>query len=385
MIDTPKNFSAKNFSVSSIEIIEVKTERNLQYFIEFPLSLYCNDSFYAPQLTRDMKVHFSNKNPFFKDAEVKFYLAIKDGKIAGRIASIINHQHIRLHNERVGFFGFFESINDSSVSGTLLNTISDDLKKNGLEIMRGPMNFSTNEECGFLIDGFNNPPMLMTPYNPQYYNDLMNAAGMIKSKDLYAFIYEVQDEMPEKVYRVAALSEKKGIKARHVDKKDFISVMRAFKDVYNSAWKDNWGFIPLTDEELLYSAGRLKPLIIPDLIVIAEKDGESVGFLGMIPDYNFVLRHMKGRLNPVTILKALYYSRKIPDVRLLLLGIKAEYRNKGVDALLFREGFKGIKRGNYKRVEFSWILEDNIPIIRIAEMVGGVLYKRYRIYEKAIV
>lgn len=385
MIDTPKNFSQKNFSVPSIEIIKVKTKRNLHAFIEFPLLLYRNDSFYAPQLTRDMKVHFSDKNPFFKDAGVKFYLAIKDGKVAGRIASIINHQHIKLHNERAGFFGFFESINDSSVSNALLNTVSDDLKKNGLEIMRGPMNFSTNEECGFLIDGFDNPPMLMTPYNPPYYNDLMDAAGMVKSKDLYAFIYKVQEEMPEKVYRVAALAERRGISVRHIDKKNFMTDMQAFQRLYNSAWQGNWGFVPLSDEELAYNAGKLKPIVVPELTLIAEKDGEPVGFLGMVPDYNFVLRRMHGKLNPVSILKALYYSRKSPDLRLLLLGIKAEYRNKGVDALLFTEGFKGIKKGHYKRVEFSWILEDNIPMIRISEMVGGRLYKKYRIYEKAIV
>jgi hypothetical protein len=160
--------------------------------------------------------------------------------------------------------------------------------------------------------------------------------------------------------------------------------MRVFQKVYNSAWERNWGFIPLTDEEILYLGERLKQIAVPELTLIAEDNGEPVGFLGLLPDFNHVLRHMKGKLNPLTILKALYYSRKITDLRLLLLGIKGEYRNKGVDALLYREGFDGIKKGNYKRLEFSWILEDNIPVQRIVEMVGGRLYKRYRIYEKAI-
>lgn len=367
-----------------VEIIEAKSKSGINAFIKFPLELYINDSLYAPQLTGDMKTHFSQKNPFLKHADVKFFLALKDGKIVGRIASVINPQHIQIHTEKAGFFGFFECINDREVSDALLNTVRDKLKSHGMEIMRGPMNFSTNEECGFLIEGFDSHPMLMTPYNPSYYNDLMNAFGMVKSKDLYAYIYDMQEELPDKVLRVASLAEKKGITVRSINKNNFMSDMQAFKRLYNSAWEKNWGYIPIMDDEIAYSAGRLKPLVIPDLTLIAEKDGEPVGFLGMIPDYNFVLRKMHGRLNPVTILKALYYSKKIKDLRLLLLGIKPEYRNRGVDALLFRVGFKGIKKGNYKRVEFSWILEDNTAMIRISEMVGGRLYKRYRIYEKIV-
>lgn len=367
-----------------MKIIEARTKSDLNAFIKFPFELYKNDSLYVPQLTMDMKTHFSYKNPFLRHADVKFFLALKDGRIVGRIASIINPEHIKIHKEKAGFFGFFECVNDSKTSDVLLNAVRDELRSQGMEIMRGPMNFSTNEECGFLIEGFESPPMLMTPYNPAYYNDLMNAYGMKKSKDLHAYIYDVLDELPEKILRVASIAERRGIEVRPVDKKNFMNDMRVFQSLYNSAWKDNWGFVPLSDDELIYSAKRLKPVAVSELTLIAEKDGEAVGFLGLIPDYNFVLRKMNGRLNPVTILKALYYSKRITDLRLLLLGIKAEYRNKGVDALLFREGFKSVKKGNYRRVEFSWILEDNIPVIRLVEMIGGRLYKRYRIYEKAI-
>ena len=367
-----------------VKIVEAKTKSDINAFIKFPLDIYKDDRLYAPQLIHDMKTHFSQKNPFLKHADVKFFLAFKDGRIAGRIVSIINPEHIKIQNEKAGFFGFFECINDGEVSDALLSRVYDELRSHGMGIMRGPMNFSTNEECGFLIEGFDTSPMLMTPYNPSYYNDLMNAYGMSKSKDLYAFIYHTKERLPEKVLRVAALAERRGISVRHIDKKNFMTDMQAFQRLYNSAWQGNWGFVPLSDEELAYNAGKLKPIAVPELTLIAEKDGEPVGFLGMVPDYNFVLKRMNGRLNPVSILKALYYSRKIPDLRLLLLGIKPEYRNRGVDALLFREGFKGIKDGNYKRVEFSWILEDNIPVIRISEMVDGRLYKKYRIYEKGI-
>ncbi len=365
-------------------IIEIKNKSDLLKFIKFPLQLYKDDAFYSSQLIKDLKVHFSYKNPFFKHAQVKFYIAIKDGKIAGRIASIIDQRHIMLQKEKAGFFGFFECIDDEDVSNELLQKVCNNLKDSGMDIMRGPMNFSTNEYCGFLIEGFDRTPMLMTPYNPEYYNRFMDVFGMSKAKDLYAFICDVPDELPEKILRVASLSEKRGISARTINKNAFLKDMNVFKEVYNSAWKDNWGFIPISDEELIYSAKRLKPIVQTDMTIIAEKDGESVGFLGLVPDYNMVLRRLKGRLNPLSILKALYYSTKITQTRLLLLGVKEEFRNRGVEALLFREGFKGVKKHKYKKVEFSWILEDNIQTIRLVEMAGGQLYKRFRIYEKAI-
>ncbi len=373
-----------SLSGAGIEIIEVKSRRELLDFIRFPLSLYRDDPLYTPQLTHDLKVHFSPKNPFFKDADVDFFIAMKNGRIAGRIASIVNHLHIRTWKEKAGFFGFFESTNEPGVAKALLDTVSKRLKEKGLTLMRGPMNFSTNEECGFLIEGFEEAPMLMMPYNPPYYNDLACEYGLVKAKDLHAYIYEVEEELPEKIMRVAAIADKRGITTRQVTKDRFLEAMRGFREVYNSAWEHNWGFIPMAGDELNYNAERLKPLVVPDMTIIAEKDGEPVGFLGMLPDFNFVLRKMHGSLNPLSLAKALYYSRKITDLRLLLLGSKPEYRNKGVDGILFREAFKGVKRGKYKRVEFSWILEDNINVIRLVEMIGGKLYKKYRIYEKDI-
>ena len=332
----------------------------------------------------EMKEQFSAKNPFFAHAEARYFIAMKGKKTVGRVAAVINRRHIEFHNETAGFFSFFESIDDHRVAEGLLDAARGALREKGMTIMRGPMNFSTNEECGFLIEGFDQAPMLMTPHNPPYYNDLMERYGMLKAKDLYAFIHEVREALPEKVLRVATIAEKRGISVRPVEKNKFNDEMMVFQKVYNSAWEKNWGFIPLTDEELLYLGQRLKQIAVPELTLIAEDNGNPVGFLGLLPDFNYVLRRMKGRLNPLTILKALYYSRKITDLRLLLLGIKREYRNRGVDALLYREGFRGIKKGNYKRLEFSWILEDNIQVQRIVELVGGTLYKKYRIYEKEI-
>lgn len=365
-----------------MEILEVKTEKDLDNFIEFPKSIYLKDPFYTPPLKKDLKEQFSIKNPFFNHADVRYFIAKKGKETVGRIASIVNHSHISFHREMVGFFGFFESIQDYEVPAVLLDAVKNELKEKGMETMRGPMNFSTNEECGFLIEGFNEPAALMTPYNPPYYNKLMETYGMKKVKDLYAYIYDVRGKLPEKVLRVAIIAEKRGLSVRPVNKKRFAEEMRVFKEVYNSAWQKNWGFIPLTDDELDFLGTKLKQIMVPELTLIAEDNGKPVGFMGLLPDFNYVLRHMNGKLNPFSLLKALYYSRKIKDLRLLLLGIKQEYRNKGVDALLFREGFGGIVRGGFKRVEFSWILEDNIPVQRIVEMAGGRLYKKYRIYEK---
>jgi GNAT superfamily N-acetyltransferase len=367
-----------------LEILEVKTKKELEKFVDFPYSLHAKDPLYVPILKREVREQLTEKNPFFQHAEAKYFVAEDSGKTIGRIASIINKRHIEFHHEEAGFFGFFESINDPDVSGRLLDAAAQDLKVKGMDMMRGPMNFSTNEECGFLIEGFDTPPMLMTPYNPLYYSGLMEQYGMKKSRDLYAYIYDVQETPPEKVARVAAIAERRGVRVRPVVKKKFHEEMLVFKEIYNSAWEKNWGFIPLTDAELYYLGERLKQIAVPELTLIAEDQGKPVGFMGLVPDFNSVLSHMHGRLTPLSMIKALYYARKITGLRLLLLGIKREYRNKGVDALLIREAFKGIKKGGYARVEFSWVLEDNIPIQRIIEMADGRLYKKYRIYEKSL-
>jgi len=368
-----------------IEIKEVISKGDLSKFIQLPYDIYKDYPLYTPQLTKDLKADFSEKkNPFFKHAKVKFYIANKDGRCVGRIASIVNDEHLKIHNDAVGFFGFYESINDLTVAKELLNKVATDLKTHGMKTMRGPMSFSVNEECGFLLEGYDLPPLLMTPYNPPYYHELMAGHGMVKAKDLYGYIVKVPEQLPEKALRVAALAEKRGLTARHLNMKDFKNELTKFKSVYNSAWDKNWGFVPLTDDELNYLGNKLKEVTIPDLTAVAEKDGEPIGFLGMFPDFNVVLRKMQGKLNPLTIGKALYYQNKIKDARFMILGIKEGYRRKGVDALLYREAYKGVKRLKYEQVEFSWILEDNTAVQMSVKMIGGDHYKTYRIYDKPI-
>ncbi|MBI5103170.1 MAG: N-acetyltransferase [Nitrospirae bacterium] len=365
-----------------IKVIEA--DGALNDFIKFPLRLLGRDPFFVPQLDHEMKVHFSPKNPFYEHASIKYFIAEKDGSTAGRIASIVDRVHNELHGEKTGFFGFFDCVDDPEVAAALFEKAASFLKSEGMTVMRGPMSFSTNDECGMLVEGFDERPMIMMPYNPPYYNDLVERAGFVKVKDLFAYIYDVREKLPEKVLRVAAIVEKRGITVRPINMKNYLSDMMIFKDVYHSAWEKNWGFVPMSDKELEYGAGRLKQIIVPEMTLIAEDGGRPVGFMGMVPDFNFVLKKMNGGLNPLSIARALYYSRKIRDLRVMLLGVKKEFRNKGIEALLFREGFKPIKKGNYLRVEFSWILEDNFPIQRTIETMEGRLYKKYRVYEKPI-
>jgi GNAT superfamily N-acetyltransferase len=366
-----------------IKVTEGRHEHEITEFIRFPFKIYKNDPLYSPELIRDQREHFSPKNPFFDHSEVKFFIARRGEEVLGRITSIINHLHLDYQKEKAGFFGFFESVDDEDIAHALLERSERELRNAGMEVMRGPMSFSTNEQCGFLIEGYNETPMLMTPYNPNYYLSLVESYGMTKAKDLLAFVKVIPEELPEKVLRVAALSERRGISVKHVQKKRFTEALKAFKEIYNEAWGENWGFVPLTDDEVGYLGRRLKPIMVPEMTLIAVKDGEPVGFLGILPDYNYVLRQMGGRLTPFSLLKALFSFRKIRELRLLLLGVKPSYRHRGVDALMIKEAFRYVK-GRYERIEFSWILEDNDSIIRLVDMIGGTAYKRYRIYEKRI-
>ncbi|GBE01080.1 hypothetical protein BMS3Bbin06_01350 [bacterium BMS3Bbin06] len=368
---------------SESEVIEARTRRDTEEFILFPFDLYRNDPLYSPELLRDQRSYFSPQNPFFNHADVKLFIAGDRGKTVGRVVSVVNYLHNERYGDKTGFFGFFESIRDSRTASLLMDRVADELRKAGMNRMRGPMDFSTNEQCGFLIEGFDYPPMIMTPYNPDYYPRLVEEYGMVKSKDLLAFIKEIPEGLPDKIERVARLAERRNITTRKVSKKNLLKDMQVFQEIYNESWSENWGFIPLQDDELTFLAGRLKDVMVPDLTLIAEKDGIPVGFLGLLPDYNGLLRKMMGRLNPLTIFKAFMGYRKIKDLRLLLLGIRPPYRNMGVDAVLLSKAFRYIK-GRYERAEFSWILEDNVAVIRLVEMVGGRVYKRYRIYEKEL-
>ncbi len=370
-----------------MQIEQVPDKRETDQFIRFPWEVYREYSNWVPPLVSEMKFILGGENPFFQHAEAAYFLARKNGAVIGRIAAIVDRNHINLHNEQAGFFGFFECLPDPSIAAGLLAAASGWLKERDIEIMRGPMNPSANDECGFLLEGFDSPPMIMMTYTPPYYLDYMERCGMTKAKDLYAYISVIRDVASvtrlEKLAS-AVKSRVPGLTVRPAKMKEFHRELEKVKDIYNSAWSHNWGFVPMTDEEIDSMAKRLKPLIVPELLIMAEVDGNPAGFFMAVPDYNQVLGKVNGRLGPVGIAKFLWYSRKIKDIRVLTMGVKEEYRRKGIEGLLYLESFKAAMKKGYERAEMSWVLEDNVKMQKGCELMGGKLYKKYRLYEKRI-
>jgi len=370
-----------------MQIEQVSDKKRLDQFILFPWKVYQGNPNWVPPLISEMKFILGDRNPFFHHAEAAYFLARKDGDVVGRIAAIVDRNHINIHKEQAGFFGFFECLPDVTVAQDLLNAAAAWLRERDVEIMRGPMNPSVNDECGFLLDGFDSPPMIMMTYTPPYYLEYMERCGLTKSKDLFAYISIIKDvSAGGRLEKLAAgvRARVPGLTVRPANMKQFQRELETVKDIYNSAWSHNWGFVAMTNEEIEAMAKRLKPLIVPELLIMAEVNGSPAAFFMAVPDYNRVLSKINGRLGPVGIVKFLWYSRRIRDIRVLTLGVKEEYRKKGIEGLLYLESFKAAMKKGYERAEMSWILEDNVLMQRGCELMGGKLYKKYRIYEKKL-
>jgi GNAT superfamily N-acetyltransferase len=353
-------------------------------FLKFPFDLYRDNPYWVPPLFSDMKRRFSPDNPFFRHAEVQPFISMLDGRPAGRIAAIHNRGYNEFSGENAGFFGFFDCIEDDRVAKALVDEVSGWLRQRGATFLRGPMNFTSNDEWGVLIDGFDSSPMVMMPYNHPYYGRLLESCGLVRAKDLYAYIADVPDTLPEKVHRVAGIAMRRGISVRPVDMRNFRREMAIFREIYNAAWERNWGFMPMTDEEIEHTADDLRRVMVPELSLIAFFEGKPVGFMMFLPDMNQVLKRLRGRMLGPGLISAIWHSRRIRDARLLLLGIRPGFRRRGVDSVLFIEALKGLRKKGFKRMEFSWILEDNYPVQRIIETMGGRLYKKYRVYEREL-
>ena len=372
-----------------MKIHEVSDKRSLIEFIRVPWSIYRGDENWVPPIVADMMTLLNkSKNPFFNHADAAFFYITDDiGRPLGRIAAIYDRFHFKYREENVGYFGFFESVDDRSVSSKLFELAHEWLFKKGAVFVRGPINLSMNNECGLLIEGFDDPPLFMMPYNKPYYEELITAEGYQKAKDLHAYWADIYyDEKPKMALRYAERLARKlrHIVIRKINMRKFEEELKKFQLVYNEAWMENWGFVPMTDEEVHFMAKRLRPLVVPDLAVIAEEEGEPVGVALVIPDYNFVFKKMKGSLFPFGIIKFFLYRGQISRVRLLILGVRKKWRYKGIEHLMVANLLRQAMKKGYTGGELSWILEDNKPIIAIIERFGGKLYKRYRIYEKKI-
>ena len=358
-------------------------------FILFPWSsqIYKNDPYWVPSLiSEDKKLFNPSIHPFHKYAEITLFLLYQNKKPVGRIAAIINHSHNKFHNEKVGFFGFFESINSPKAAQYLIDTVSKHLKAKGMEVIRGPMNFSTNDTCGLLIEGFDSSPLFMMTYNPPYYTELLESAGLHKAKDLYA--YYADRSIAEQLPRLERLSQKvlsdKSVRIRCLDMKNIVRDIGIIKEVYNNAWSKNWGFVPMTEEEFDYLANDMRKIVDPDFVLIAEIDGTPAGFSMALPDYNQIIKKCNGRLFPFGIFHFLFGKSKIKTMRILTMGVVHQYQKRGLDIVFYLETIKrGFKKG-YQKAELSWILEDNIMMNRILNSLGAKVYKKYRIFEKSI-
>jgi len=366
-----------------VQIEEVRDRRDLMAFVRFSWDIYKGDRYWVPPLIKDQLSKFSPNHPFRSHSEMILLMAYKEGQLAGRIAGIIDHHYIQFHQEKVGFFGFFESTDDDAVAEALLSAAGNWLKGHGMEKMIGPMNPSTNDECGLLVDGFDSSPCLMMPYNPPYYPSLLESLELKKAMDLYAYWVDRSSVLDDRLFRITERLMKKHpqLRVRPINLRRFDDELKVIKEIYNQAWSRNWGFVPMTGEEIDDLAKNLRSLVVPDLVLFAYWDQEPVGFSVSLPDYNEVLKHLNGKVGLLGSLKFLYYSRKIKTVRVMLLGVKHDFQKRGVEGLLYTQTFKnGIKKG-YQHAECSWILENNVLMQHGIEAMGGKRYKTYRIYE----
>ena len=374
-----------------LRVRAARTRRDIKRFIDLPYRLHARDPVWVPPLRRDVALLLSRtKNPFFEHAEAEYLIAERNGEVVGRIAAISNRLHNETHDDKVGFFGFFESVDDQAVANALLNAAADWCRSRGHNVLRGPASFSVNDECGLLVDGFETPPALMMPHNPRYYVPLLERAGFAKAKDLWVYQGGAEEgyiPVPERLARGTELiRQRQGITLRSLNMRDFEGEVERIKELYNAAWEKNWGFVPMTEHEIDHLAEQFKPVVIPELVPMAEKDGKLIGFGIALPDLNVVFRrHRSGRLFPmiVDLLLSLKLKR-IRRARILLLGVHPEYRGKGIDAMLYhwiwtKSGERRIYWG-----EAGWILEDNPAMNAGLEKMTFRVYKTYRLYDRAI-
>ena len=328
-----------------------------------------------------------NKHPFYQTATVKAWLAEKDNKVVGRIMAINNHAYNKYQKTKIGFFGFYEAIDDAEVAKMLISTAEKSLKSEGLVSVQGPMNPGTNYECGMLVDKYDDAPQVMMTYNPAYYNSQLEKLGYTKAMDLLAYNVAADFTMPKIILDIAERTEKKSkVTYRILNLKNWNKELDTMFDIYNSAWEANWGFVPMTKDEFYHTAKDLKSIVNPELVHFALVDGVEAGFILTLPDLNQVFKTIaSGNLSPSAIYKILTAKKRMTRARVITMGIKKEYRKMGLETLLYKHNHIAIKKNPLmKNIEMSWILESNLEMNKPLIRMSGEAYKRYRIYEKAI-
>lgn len=378
--------------MGSVTIRRVGSRRELKGFVKVPFHLHRDHpQWVAPLIFERMEFLDRRKNPYFEHAEAELFVAERDGEPVGRISAQVDSRWDEFQGGNDGMFGFFETTEDPEVARALLDAAGEWVAAKGKTRMLGPMDFTTNDELGILIEGFERRPMILEPWHPPFYQRLIEAEGFDKTMDL--LMWELQfgklkeGEAFDPSIHVAAKKalEDEGITIRNMRKRDMAAEVKRFMDVYNEAWGSNWGFVPITDAEVEYQAKHLKQVLDENWTYIAEKDGEAVGAALTLPDINQVTAKLNGRLLPLGWLKFLLGKPKIDQLRVFALGVKHDYRHTGVAAGLYlRHLEEAAKPGGIGGGEMGWILETNKPMNRAMEGMGGKVVKRYRLYERGL-
>lgn len=371
----------------TIEVAESKTQ--MREFLEFPYKFYRDDPYWVPNVKRFQREMFDReKHPFFRHASVTFFLARNsNNEVVGRIVATVNHAHNEVHRDKLGFFGFLDAIKEQEVFDLLLEAASNCLREKGMEQISGPFNYSVNEECGLLVDGFDSSPVIMMTYNPPYYERMLENAGFRKENDLYAYLVDSRNADFSRLERIAkAVAKRSGTLMRDIDMKRLDEEIPLIMSIYNECWKDNWGFVPMTALELAAMAEELKMILNPRMAPVAEVDGEAVAFAIALPDVNETFKSAGGSLLKLILKLKIPFFRKKPEcVRVILLGVKEEYRGRGLESLLIWKVTSEAINLGFVTGELSWILENNIPMRALAEKaLNADRYKTYRIYKKEL-
>ncbi|MDK2973464.1 MAG: hypothetical protein PWP23_3219 [Candidatus Sumerlaeota bacterium] len=373
-----------------IRLLRVRSRPALDAFIELPYRLHSQLAHWVPPLRRDQYILLNRmKHPFHEHAQVEYFLALREGEPVGRIAAIENFRHNSIHGENIGFFGFLEAIDDVEVFRALLRAAEKWAAKRGLEALRGPCSFSTNEECGLLVENFHSTPAVMTPFHPPHYRTHVEACGYAKAEDLLCW-WMTFPKVPDRIVRLADGAQRRIERGDHkltirtLDKSQWGREIETIKAIYHKAWEKNWGFIPMTDAEMDFVAHELKLIVEPTMVLFAEMDGEPVGMTIGLPDYNQLLLHMDGRLTPLSIAKALLLKGGIRMMRLMMMGVLPEWRGRGIEMIMYRVYGENCIRKGITGGEFSWVLERNEAMNHQIRSFDSKDFRRYRIYEKAL-
>jgi hypothetical protein len=366
-----------------------RSRTDLGRFLRVPYGVYRNDPHWVAPLLSDRRQVLGDENPFFAHARMALWVATRNGRDVGSIAGIVDEHHNARYREATAFFGFFESVNDPAVSERLFGAVRDWARGFGMTHLRGPMNPSINEECGLLVNGFDAPPVVMMTYNPAYYARLFEEAGFRRCKDLLAYRIVIDDSRLARLERLGAraLGRAGGVTVRPIDKRSLARDLGKIQEVYNAAWDENWGHVPMTDAEIGFMAKRLMPLLDEEIVLLAEDQGTPVAFILCLGDFNEALGRLRGRLFSPRLPLILPYlvGLKRPRImRVVAMGIKREYRQRGIDAAMIGRCLRVVLRRGFEICEISWILEDNLLMRRIGEMFDAPIYKTYALYEGAV-